>query len=727
MVNLRKPQLLYLNLTFSLMQKQLCSIFLLWNCILLNAQDEPKEIDLTSAVLQQYRKLAPQTIRGFHWVSDGSFLHSNDKGNILIKDNDGETTQEFSLKDVNDLLRQSNLDTLSRLVVADVMNGKIFLYGKNRLYALTSNGSSIEPALIYPDQIGHKEFQLASSSVAYIKGPNVFVKTGNSPEIQVTNHSHNAQVSAGIAIHRSEFGIYKGLFWSENGTRLGFYEMDESPVTNYPLADYTSIPGEVNLIKYPMAGQASHEARVGLYDVLTDTTIYLQTTGPKDQYYTNFTFSPDGKAVYLAIVNRGQNKMKLNRYNAETGAFEKTLFIENNDKYVEPERGPIFLSDGKFLWFSERDGFDHLYLYNADGTLIRQLTTGEFDVLTYHGEVSGGVLLEVVEGLMSEALIIVDLKNGKARKVSTSPSSFSLSFDTSSKHTLVREKSMTVANKVYIIDAKGKNILNLVNADNPLSDYQIGDIELPVINAEDGTKLQCRLIKPYNFDPDTTYPVIVYVYGGPHAQLIRNSPTAGAPLWMFHAANRGYVVFTVDGRGSAHRGLAFEQAIFRNLGDVEMEDQLTGVEYLKSLPYVNTSRMAVHGWSYGGFMTTSLMLRYPEVFDVGVAGGPVTDWNLYEIMYGERYMDTPEENPQGYEKARLNSYVENLEGDLLLIHGLDDDVVVPQHSYALLKSFVDAGVQVDFFTYPGHPHNVRGKDRVHLMTKVLDYIDQRLK
>ncbi|MGB6037374.1 MAG: prolyl oligopeptidase family serine peptidase, partial [Cryomorphaceae bacterium] len=370
--------------------------------------------------------------------------------------------------------------------------------------------------------------------------------------------------------------------------------------------------------------------------------------------------------------------------------------------------------------------FDHLYLYKADGTLVRQVTSGAFDVLNYDAQVDGGILVEVVEGLMSEALAIADLSTGKLRKLTKDESSFSVSFDSESKLFLVREQSMTVANDVYIMNIKGKKVLNLVEAEDPLTEYQMGDIELPVLEAIDGTKLQGRLIKPHDFDPDMKYPVIVYLYGGPHAQLIRNNRTAGAPLWMFHAANRGYVIFTVDGRGSGHRGLEFEQATFRNLGDIEMEDQLAGVDYLKTLAYVDSTKMAVHGWSFGGFMTTSLMLRQPGVFDVGVAGGPVTDWSLYEIMYTERYMDTPEENPEGFKKAKLNNYVENLEGDLLLIHGLDDDVVVPQHSYSLLESFVDAGVQVDFFVYPGHPHNVRGKDRIHLMTKVLDYIDLHL-
>jgi dipeptidyl-peptidase-4 len=189
--------------------------------------------------------------------------------------------------------------------------------------------------------------------------------------------------------------------------------------------------------------------------------------------------------------------------------------------------------------------------------------------------------------------------------------------------------------------------------------------------------------------------------------------------WM---ADQGYIVYTVDNRGSAHRGFAFESQIHRQLGTVEMEDQLSGVEYLKSLPFVDANRLAVHGWSFGGFMTTSLMLRQPGTFNVGVAGGPVIDWKFYEIMYGERYMDRPEENPEGYEANSLLNYADKLEGKLLLIHGTVDDVVVMQHSLSMIQKFVESGVQMDFFPYPMHPHNVRGKDRVHLMNKVLNYV-----
>ena len=233
------------------------------------------------------------------------------------------------------------------------------------------------------------------------------------------------------------------------------------------------------------------------------------------------------------------------------------------------------------------------------------------------------------------------------------------------------------------------------------------------------------MIKPSNFDPSKKYPVFVYVYGGPHAQMINNSYLDGANLWMYWMAEQGYLVFTVDNRGSENRGVAFESIIHGQLGVVEIDDQMKGVEYLKSLPYVDGNRLAIHGWSYGGFMTTSIMLRKPDAFKVGVAGGPVTDWKYYEVMYGERYMDTPLENQKGFDTSSTLNYVKDLKGKLLLIHGTSDDVVVMQNNFALIKKFVEAGKQIDFFPYPMHKHNVQGKDRVHLMQKVLDYVIEK--
>jgi dipeptidyl-peptidase-4 len=312
--------------------------------------------------------------------------------------------------------------------------------------------------------------------------------------------------------------------------------------------------------------------------------------------------------------------------------------------------------------------------------------------------------------------------NGNQQLLTPSEGVHSLLVCPDGKYAYDAFSNVNLDHKSVIIDANGKQTKVLKESEDKLDGYAIGSTELGTVKANDGSELYSRLIRPSNFDPTKKYPVLVYVYGGPHAQMVTNSWLGGANLWMYWMAEKGYLVYTVDGRGSAERGFAFESQIHRQLGKVEMEDQLAGVNYLKSLPFVDADRIAVHGWSFGGFMTTSLLLHHPDVFKVGVAGGPVTDWSYYEVMYGERYMDRPEQNPKGYEASSVLNVADQLKGDLLLIHGTVDDVVVMQHNYALVKKFVDLGIQVDFFPYPMHKHNVMGKDRVHLMEKVLTYI-----
>jgi dipeptidyl-peptidase-4 len=689
------------------------------------AQDK-KVLTLNASIMDR-REISPATLSGLECVSSNQYAYRNSDGDIEIMNEKGAITHTISLSDLNVSFRKSGLDTLKSVRAYDWMSDHIMVIKHgNAIFTYNYITYDLQQLLEISENSENLTFNNVSGFMAYTIGPDVYVSTTDGMK-RVTNHE-GTETSAGIAIHRSEFGIVNGLFWSENGDHLGFYEMDESMVTDYPLADYSTIPAILENIKYPMAGQASHHAKVGVYQVANDKLVYLKTGEPLEQYLTNFTFSPDAGTAYLAVVNRDQNHMKLNAYSTGTGELEKTLFEEKDEKYVEPENPPYFMPDGKtFMWFSERDGFNHLYHYDYSGNLLGQITKGELVVKSIVGVTQNGknILVETTDGFMGEAIYNVAVKSGRMTKITKEHGTYSAYYDGGS--TLIMAHTSTdVGNVIQLCNTNGKVVKTLLEAENPFSNYEIGEVDLPIILADDGTELQARLIKPYDFDPNKKYPVLVYVYGGPHAQLITDRFDYGAAWWMYVMANRGYIVFTVDSRGSANRGLTFEQAIFRNLADNEMEDQLNGVEYLKGLSYVDGSRLAIHGWSYGGFMTTSLMLRKPGTFEVGVAGGPVTDWSLYEIMYGERYMDSPEQNPEGYKKAKLSNYVGNLQGDLLLIHGLDDNVVVPQHSYNLLEAFVDEGVQVDFFTYPGHPHNVRGIDRVHLMTKVLDYIDDKL-
>jgi dipeptidyl-peptidase-4 len=424
--------------------------------------------------------------------------------------------------------------------------------------------------------------------------------------------------------------------------------------------------------------------------------------------------------------------MKLNRYNASTGELDKTLFEEKHPKYVEPQTPVRFVpgQNDRFIWMSRRDGYNHIYLYNTEGNRIKQLTSGPWEVTGVEGFDKNGQHLfftSTKESPLERHLYRVNMNSGNITRLTSQPGYHSTRISADGQYIIDRYNNRETPNTIRMINRKGKVIRTLLESPDPLKEYNLGEVTISTIKAADGeTDLYYRMIKPANFDPDKQYPAIVYVYGGPHAQLIHNRWLGGARMWQHYMAQKGYVMLTVDNRGSANRGLEFENVIHRNLGKHEMADQMQGIKLLKSLDYVDPERIGVHGWSYGGFMTTSLMLKKPDQFKVGVAGGPVIDWKYYEVMYGERYMDTPQDNPEGYKQANLKNYVGNLKGDLLLIHGYIDDVVVMQHSLSFIRKAVSEGVQLDYFVYPRHEHNVGGKDRLHLMRKITNYFEENL-
>ncbi len=472
---------------------------------------------------------------------------------------------------------------------------------------------------------------------------------------------------------------------------------------------------------------------MGVYDIKTRKTVYLDTdNGERDHYLTNLTWGPEEKFIYLAEINRAQNHLWFNKYDITTGEKVKTLFEEEHSKYVEPVDAAWFIPARKneFLWFSRRDGYKNLYRYNTEGQLLNKVTSDKYPIHRILGLDKAGKNIFVTgadETGLNEYLYIASLDNENIKKISKQFGVHSYRMSNSGEYFIDIYSDLNTPRITQIINHKGKLIRQLLISDNPLKEIKTGKTELLDLKAADGrTTLHARIIKPYDFNPSKKYKVLVYLYGGPHAQMIRNAWLAYAPLWMHYMANKGYIIFTVDNRGSDNRGFEFENVIHRNLGYNEMMDQMEGVKYLRSLPYVDTSKMAIHGWSFGGFMTTTMMLRQPGVFKVGVAGGPVINWKWYEVMYGERYMDMPQENPDGYENNNLLNYVDDLQGNLMLVIGSVDPVVVPQHSMSLLKKFIEAKKQVDFFTYPMYEHNVRGVDRVHLMRKILDYIDDKL-
>lgn len=601
----------------------------------------------------------------------------------------------------------------------------IELPGKYLVYDFKNN--KIVSTVSLKKDAANKDYCIANGNVAYTIANNLYVN-----ENAVTDEPEG--VVCGQSVHRNEFGISKGTFWSPNGNLLAFYRMDESMVTQYPLVDITTRIAEVNNIRYPMAGMASHEVSIGIHNPSDGKTLYLKTGDPTDRYFTNISWAPDEKSLYLIELNRDQNHAKLCQYNAATGELMKTLLEETHPKYVEPQQPIVFLpwDSTKFIYQSQRDGFNHLYLYDITGRLIKQLTEGKWLVNNILGfnEKKKEVLFSANDAT-GRNNFSVNIKTGNRSLP------FSMNTTTEGVHNATASKSgrylidnystPTLPRKIDIIDTQTGKSVNLLTAANPFQGYKMPVIETGTIKAADGiTDLYYRLIKPADMDPDKKYPAIVYVYGGPHAQMVTGGWQNGARGWDIYMANKGYIMFTIDNRGSSNRGLEFENVTFRHLGIEEGKDQVKGVEYLQSLPYVDSSRIGVHGWSFGGHMTTALLLRYPEIFKVGVAGGPVIDWAYYEIMYGERYMDTPQSNPEGYEQCNLKNLAGNLEGHLLIIHDDHDDTCVPQHTLSFMKACIDARTYPDLFIYPGHKHNVTGRDRIHLHEKITRYFEDNL-
>jgi|TARA_B110000977_G_scaffold74398_1_gene100643 dipeptidyl-peptidase-4 len=679
-----------------------------------------KSLTVEDAVMGYYNGLYPENITGLQWVP-GTELYSAINSNVLyVFDNTGKIKKKLTLAEIKTTLKNPELSYMPRLTWESPT--EIHLTLKDKLYILDPFKNELKKFITLPDRFENIDFHFNSESIAYTQENDLFIWRDGQETRVTKNNEHN---TSGQAIARYEFGISKGTFWSPSGAFLAFYEKNEENVTEYPLLDYSSTPASSHPIKYPMAGQLSEHGRVGIVDSETGETTYLQQMGEEDSYVTNIAWSPDNQFIYLAHLNREQTSMALNKYNRK-GDFLKTIYQEFDEEYVEPENPPYFIPNGKgeFIWITEKNGFSNLVLMNDDG-IIRELTNLTYEITDFIGFNSEGTKAffhATGENPTENHGYAVELETGTVTQLTSGNGTHTISVSESGKFYIDNYSSTTIPGKTTLYHTTKSKSWEILSAENPLSEYSIGTTEIFSKKTSDGTELWCRMIKPSHFDETKKYPVLFYVYNGPHVQLVTDSWLGGASLWMHSLAEEGYIIFTVDGRGSSHRGIDFEQTVHENMGTIEVQDQAEMAEWLKTLPYTDNDRFAVHGWSYGGFMTTSLMLKKPGLFKVGVAGGPVIDWRLYEIMYTERYMDTPETNPEGYAEADLKTHVANLEGKLMLIHGASDDVVVMQHSMEFLTKCIEEGKEIEFFPYPGHAHNVRGKDRVHLMTKVLNYI-----
>lgn len=694
--------------------------------MMLNSKAQGKVLTMEEAVLGY--QLYPKNLYT-QWQGDRNILTWLD-GTDLVGEVPGSGEKKVIMT-VGELYRaiDANLQGWAQYAWKDGQTLTLMRQGK--LYEINTDKKQVSRRYTLP-----KGAQNITSNgtdlLAYTLKNNLYYLDANDNTFAVTQDEDPNLVN-GQSVSRNEFGINGGIFWSPDGKKLAFYRKDESQVATFPLLDITTRTGSLKEIKYPMAGMKSEQVSLGVHDIASGKTVFLDVTDfGREQYLTNIAWGPASDYLYVQVLDRPQKHVHLNQYCARTGAFVKTLLTEQNEQYVEPQTPIVFLKNdpSKFIYrTNNRDGYFNLYLVDADnGKVLKRLTdvAADVEMIGQDGKYIYYTSAEVSP--VENHLFRVDIKSGKKNRLTTAEGWHKVTPSADMKYFVDNHSSLNVPRVIDLVQNNGKIIRNLLTAEDPTKDYNFGEITLGTVKTADGKfDNYYRLIKPMDFDPAKKYPTIVYVYGGPHSQMVKNTWQAEMRRWEMYMAQQGYVVFVMDNRGTSNRGAAFEKAIHKQCGQAEMADQMKGIEFLKSLPYVDSNRIGVHGWSYGGFMTISLITNHPEVFKVAVAGGPVIDWKWYEVMYGERYMDSPHTNAEGYAKVSLMGKAKDLKGKLLICQGAIDNTVLWEHSLSFIRECIKNNVQVDYFPYPCAEHNVMGKDRIHLMQKVTDYFEDYLK
>ena len=584
------------------------------------------------------RGLYPQaTMRGFQFVGNTNQI-AYIQDTVLYMGNPGKAKARLALSVLNKAMVASGEESLSYFPPCTIVNDKEFRFkanGKVLLYNM--NKKTLSVVAQYPTKDANNlDMEETNYKSAYTHGNNLYIADGGKV---FPIESPDQDIVFGQSVHRNEFGIQKGTFWSPKGNFLAFYRMDQSMVTDYPLVNTTARIAREQPFKYPMAGMKSHEVTVGIYDASQRSILYLDTrrdessVSERENYLTNISWDPNEEYVYIAKVNREQNRMWLERYYAGDGEFDTVLFVESNSRYVEPCDPMTFVPGhpDQFLWFSLRDGYKHLYLYNTDGEMLRQVTKGNYEVQGIIGFDEKGENVFVYankESAIGLAAYRVNLATGLMTLLTPAKGTHSVVINP--KGTMLIDVYSSVENPgcAKVLDIKkGKTLATLFQLENPLAEYAMPKIEMGSIKAADGvTDLYYRLITPPNRKPGEKYPTLVYVYGGPHSQLVTDTWLGGANLYFLFLAQQGYVVFTVDNRGTDNRGFEFESCTHRQLGTIEMADQMEGVRFLQSLPYVDQNRMGVEGWSFGGFMTITYETGSPR----NLQGG-MRRWSRYRL------------------------------------------------------------------------------------------------
>jgi len=537
-------------------------------------------------------------------------------------------------------------------------------------------------------------------------------------------------INYGESPYRNEFGTTKGFFWSQDGQQLLFYKYDDSDLTIEYFKDSTD--SIISTARYPYAGRSIGKTTVGIYNVPTQSTTFIDTKKDEGKYYTNPAWNSDGRSIYINILNREQNTILLKEYDAESGEYVRMVMKESATPYIEQSIAPLFLkTKPEFLWVSLKTGHAHIYHYDIEGLLLSPLTTGDWDVTDIIGvdkKEENLYFIGTKEGdVTGRYLYKVNIISLQVKCLSQIAGTHKGHIDFAEGYILDEVSSYDIPHKTMLKDPKGNVLREVQEAKYPFKFVDMPIFEQGTFRADDNkTDLHYHIFKPTDFDPNNLYPVILYVYGGPHIQLVRNKWLGGIGILPYLLAQEDFIVFCVDNRGSYGRGNEFEQITHNKLGQIELEDQLSAIKYLSDFSYIDETKIGVYGWSYGGFMALNLATKAPSKVRAVVAGAPVTSWTNYEIMYTERYMGTPENNPDGYAWADMEAQTDSLKAEVLILHGNLDNTTMPSQHVAYTNAAKKRNKHVTLKTYYGHKHHISGDEKKEFLEDVISFFTDHL-
>jgi len=599
----------------------------------------------------------------------------------------------------------------------------LLFIGSNSLVLLDLKTMTPKSILSSEQEIEDPKFSPDSHWISFSRNANLFVVNISSGAVTALTTGGSEELLKGKLdwVYPEELDTRTAYWWSPDSTKIAYYEMDERPVTRYPIMDMSSPTGGTEYTRYPQAGEANPIVRVGVVRISGGETKWLDTGKDTDVYLARVNWLPDSRRVAIQRLHRAQDQLDLLFADADTGA-SKTILTESDKYWINISDDLYFFSDNKrFLWSSERTGYRHFYLYDTDGKELAQLTSGEWAISDLGGfgpgsanhpavdEASGYIYFTTNKDNVRETqLYRVSLSDKSLTRITKDAGSHSAKIapDASAFIDTYSTAATPSRQDLYRMDGTKVAVVNEGKVPE-LAEYKLSPLEFVEVTADDGTKLNASIIKPLNFDPAKKYPVLINVYGGPHVQLVRN--TWGGLRYLLDQvyAAKGCILFTLDNRGSWGRGHAFETLVYHHMGKIELQDQLAGVKYLKSLGYVDPARIGITGGSYGGYMTLEALFNAPEVFKLGVSDAPVTDWKLYDTIYTERYMGRPQDNADGYKDSSPVNQAEYLKAKLMLVHGTGDDNVHFANSVELLNAMIDGGHYPDqFMAFPGRGHGI---------------------